>query len=770
MATEELSANPQMQLGGLLGEWPEDPDRQFVDRVESVRVDGQQVVLTCQTDRDETCTVRLTPYGAHILRLMLIPQGQPLDSPYSDLPAPMLMEGNWPSVQITVEEEPESVRISLGELTVIVQRHPWELRLLDSAGNRVVSEHRSDTNMRGWRRAKWLGYARNASGNITRTYEAFQLGSSERIFGLGEKFMPLEKRGQEIESWNWNPWGATNEQAYKNIPFFLSTSGYGCFVHSSRRVTWDLGSGRESSMSTSIETEDPRLDLFLIHGPEFPQILERYTALTGRPKVPPRWSFGFWISYFGYRSWEEVDEVVDAFREQSLPLDVVHLDPYWQREGMYADLVWDEARFPAPGQRLKALSEEKRIRVCLWVQPWIPETSEVYREGAAEGYFAKTDNGAVYHYVPTIPGNPPVSCGIVDFSNPAARSWYKDKLVALLNQGVAAFKTDFGEAISEDAQFANGMSGREIHNVFPILYNSCFYEAFEEAGLEPLVWGRSGWAGIQRFPVSWSGDQLCNFPSMVCTIWGGLSFGLSGGAFWGHDLGGFSGAPDPELYIRWCQWGLLSSHSRAHGTERREPWHFGPDAVRIFTKYANLRYRLVPYLYSCAHEAAATGLPVMRALVLENRTDPNAWAADTQYLLGPDLLVCPVISAGAEHQDVYLPKGNWVDFWTGETHSGGAWKTLPVSLEHIPLFVRAGAVLPFGPEEEWVNQNESEEITLAVYPDQAGNAVGVLRHDAGQTRFTYRDGLMEISGDPMDRRATAHLAQMGEEIPTNTKK
>jgi alpha-D-xyloside xylohydrolase len=757
---EALGHNPMMQLGGLLGAWPEHPERQFVDQVTDVAVDGRRVRFTCRTNRGETCTVVLTACSSGVLQLTLIAGDE---SPPAPLPVPILALEQLDPVSVDVQEDPERITVSFGALTAVVSRQPWELRLLDARGRLLVGEHRADTNLRGWPRTRWLGYARDAMGRVGRCYEAFALRPQERIFGLGEKFMPLDKRGRVIESWNWNTWGASDERAYKNVPLYLSTAGYGCFVHTTRRVAWDFGSGQESSISLSFEAEGSRLDVFLIHGPAFPAILERYTALTGRAPVPPCWSFGFWMSYVRYRSWDEVDQVARELRARHIPADVIHLDPGWLRPGMFADLVWDESRFPEPARHLASLREQG-FRICLWVQPWIPLDSEVFSAGAASGYFARTASGEVYRYVPTVPGDPPRPAAIVDFTNPGTQRWYKERLKALIRQGVAAFKTDFGEAIAEDAVFANGMTGRELHNAYPLLYNACFYEAFAEAGVEPLVWGRSGWAGIQRFPVSWSGDQLCNYPSMVCTLWSGLSFGLSGAAFWSHDIGGFEGRPDPELYVRWAQWGLLSSHSRAHGTTRREPWTFGEQAARIFARFARLRYRLIPYLYSCAHEASMTGMPVMRALVLLDHADPNAWAADTQYLLGPDLLVCPVTAPGVDVLRVYLPPGRWYDFWSGEPRSGGLWQELPVTLERIPLFVRGGAVLPVGPEEEWVGQRDGERLTLLVYPDEAGRAVSRFRHDRGEATFTYHDGTLSSRGVAPDRPLVAQLAPGGGRI------
>ena len=451
---EAVSRNPMMQLGGLLGDWPDDSDMQFVDRLTAAQLDAHRVRLTCLTNAGETCIVILTACGQDVVRLTLVPDGEPLDP---EPRVPILVTEQLERVEPTLEEDDARLRVSFGALEVVIDKQPWEFRLLDADGHVVVGEHRADTNLRGWRRTTWLGYARDTTGRVSRTFEAFALRPDEHIAGLGEKFMPLDKRGRRIDSWNWNTWGASNERAYKNVPLYLSSAGYSCFVNTTRRVMWDFGSGEASSVSVSIETEDPRLDIFLTYGPDFPKLLDRYTALTGRPPVPPRWSFGFWMSYVGYRSWADVEEVARELRQRRIPADVIHLDPGWLRPGMFADLEWDLSRFPEPAAHLAALREQ-RFRVCLWLQPWIPEDSDVFAEAAARGCFARTREGEIYLYVPTVPGNPPRRCGIVDFTSPAARQWYAGKLQKLIQQGVAAFKTDFGEAISEDAVFANGMT------------------------------------------------------------------------------------------------------------------------------------------------------------------------------------------------------------------------------------------------------------------------------------------------------------------------
>jgi alpha-D-xyloside xylohydrolase len=540
------------------------------------------------------------------------------------------------------------------------------------------------------------------------------------------------------------------------VPFFVSSRGYGVFVNTTFQVNWDIGSGATTAISTQMETEDDRLDLFIVDGPRMADVIQRYTELTGRAPVPPRWSFGYWQSKYGYRSWDEVWDVVETARRLRVPLDVIHLDPYWQRESMYADLVWDETRFASPAENIARL-RERGVRLCLWVQPWVPAISDQFAPGLAAGAFALKPDGSPYLYDPTIPGRARPS-GVVDFSSPTGREWYISKILGLIEQGVSAFKTDFGEAIPEDAVFANGMTGREMHNLYPLLYHQAFYEAFERSGRagDLVCWGRAGWAGIQRYPVGWSGDMLCNFESMVCTLWGGLSYSLSGVPFWSHDIGGFQGDTNPELYARWAQWGLLCSHSRGHGTTAREPWSQGDQVLSIFKRFAELRYRLISYLHSYAHVASATGMPVLRPLALEFPDDPTSLGVDLQYLLGGELLVAPVFEAGATRRKVYLPPGTWYDYWTERPVVGGRWTDADAPLERLPLYVKAGAILPLAPPAQSTADQDLSTLTLLVYP-RDGSAEFVLREDGSQTRFTYHNGELAIDPPTPDRRYELHV-------------
>jgi alpha-D-xyloside xylohydrolase len=351
--------------------------------------------------------------------------------------------------------------------------------------------------------------------------------------------------------------------------------------------------------------------------------------------------------------------------------------------------------------------------VVLWIQPWIPRQSEVFAEAADRGYFARRHDGSIYLYAPTIPAGEPNPSGIMDFTNPEAAAWYGERIGTLVRMGVDGFKTDFGEAIPEDGVFHAG-SGRMVHNIYSFHYNRTVYEAVQRHHpTGGVVWGRSGWAGSQRFPIAWSGDPLANFRHMACTLWGGLSYGLSGIPFWSHDIGGYHGQPGTELYLRWAAFCLLSSHARAHGDTTREPWDFGQEALATFRGLARLRYRLLPYIYSCAQEAHLDGQPVLRAMVLEFQDDPLTHRLDLQYMLGPSLLVAPVMAAGGQGV-AYLPAGRWRDFWTGQEVVGPLWWRDRVPLDRIPLFQREDTIVAFGPDLERSDHARFDPLTLRV--------------------------------------------------------
>jgi alpha-D-xyloside xylohydrolase len=626
------------------------------------------------------------------------------------------------------EEKDGYFTLSTSRLILRIEKNPWQLRIFDVFG-KLVSEEGWSKNVMGDYISPPIGFLEDQNGK--RTAETMRLFPDEHIYGLGEKFTDLDRRGKVICSWNQDALGNSTPRTYKNIPFFMSTRGYSIFINSSREIVYDLGS--RSFTSYSFFVKDEQLDYFFIYGPSFKEILDLYTELTGKAPVPPKWSFGLWMSRCAYKTSEEIEKVARGLRELDVPCDVVHLDPTWLRPHQECDLVWNHETFPGPKEMISKLLD-MGFKLSLWINPYVPKGSELFREGEAHGFFAKKEDGPVYDK-PLEPWDFYIfqNRGVIDFSNPEAVEWYKGKLRKFLELGVAVFKTDFGESAPRDAIYYGGVSGEEMHNLYPLLYNKAVFELTRDFYGKGLVWARSGYAGMQRFPTCWSGDPEPSFQTMPCTLRGGLSIGLSGVPFWSHDIGGFNGRPSPELYVRWAQFGLFSPHSRCHGTTPREPWEFGEEALRIFRYYAKLRYRLLPYIYSCAHISSRTGLPMIRAMVLEYQDDPNCYDKDTQYMFGESFLVAPIFNEEGE-RTVYLPAGRWIDYWTKEELEGPKNITCRAPLDRLPLFVRADSIIPMGPEMNYVGEKPFDPITLDIY--LYDRAEFILYDDDEQVRFS----------------------------------
>ncbi|MEV3934127.1 MULTISPECIES: alpha-xylosidase [unclassified Streptomyces] len=536
------------------------------------------------------------------------------------------------------------------------------------------------------------------------------LGVGETVHGLGERFTPYVKNGQAVDMWQADG-GTSSEQAYKNIPFYLSSRGYGVFVNHPGKVSFEVGSEAVGQVQFSVE--DQTLEYFVIAGPTPKDVLARYTALSGRPALPPAWSFGLWLTTSFTTSYDEatVTSFVDGMAERGIPLSVFHFDCFWMREYQWCDFEWDPAVFPDPEGMIARL-KDKGLRICVWINPYIGQKSALYEEGVREGYFVRTPEGDVWQWDKWQAG-----MALVDFTDPAATAWFQSKLKVLLDQGVDGFKTDFGERIPTDIVWHDGSDQERMHNYYTHLYNKAVFELLEkERGQgEAVLFARSAAAGGQQYPVHWGGDCWSSFEAMAESLRGGLSLSLSGFGFWSHDIGGFEGTPDPAVFKRWLAFGLLSSHSRLHGSSSyRVPWEFGDEAVDVARQFTRLKHRLMPYLYGSAVETHRTGVPMMRPLLLEFPDDPTARVADRQYLLGPDVMVAPVFSEDGT-VEYYVPEGTWTHFLTGETVTGPVWRQESHGFDSLPLLVRQGAVLALGADESRPDGEWLDDLELRVY-------------------------------------------------------
>ena len=579
--------------------------------------------------------------------------------------------------------------------------------------------------------------------------EQLSLDVGELVYGLGERFGPVVKNGQTVDIWNADG-GTSSEQAYKNVPFYLTSRGYGVFVNHPGAVSFEVASEAVSRVQFSVPGES--LEYLVIYGPTPEEILRKYTGLLGRPALPPSWSFGLWLSTSFTTSYDEatVTGFVDEMAARDLPLSVFHFDCFWMREFHWCDFTWDDRTFPDPAGMLARL-KEKGLRISLWINPYIAQRSPLFAEGAERGYLLRRPDGDVWQTDQWQAG-----MGIVDFTNPDARAWYADKLRALLDLGVDCFKTDFGERIPTDVVWSDGSDPERMHNYYTYLYNQCVFDLLrsQRGEGEAVLFARSATAGGQQFPVHWGGDCESTFVSMAESLRGGLSLAASGFGFWSHDIGGFEGRPDPAVFKRWIPFGLLCTHSRLHGSDSyRVPWLFDEESVEVLRRFTSLKMQLMPYLYGQAVAAHQTGMPVLRPMAAEFPDDPACAHLDRQYMLGDRVLVAPVFTASGE-TSYYLPAGTWTHLQTGATVRGSRWVHEVCDFTTVPVYVRPGSVLPLGARNDRPDYAYAEDVTLRAYelddgaevtvtvpgPDGEVAAEFAVARDGGTLTATRRQG------------------------------
>ncbi|MBC7090556.1 MAG: glycoside hydrolase family 31 protein [Nitrososphaeria archaeon] len=731
-------------------------EHEFIKSLLSFEKIKNGIIFHCKTNQGRTVDVELTVCSPYILRFRMCP-----DEKLKSIKSLLEIKENWSPCGFDVIEETDTVTVDTGILYFKVKKEPWTYTIYDKAGEIILKENTSDRDAHGNYRSLPLGFTVE-NGKFCKSNETFSILPGECFYGFGEKFTKFNKLGQRIRCWNCNPFGAGTEESYKNIPFFISNRGYGIFVNSTYPIIFEMGN--RSLMTYTILVDDPRLDLFIIYGPSLKDVLARYVEITGFPSLPPKESFGIWHTpyFIDTQPWlatpkrkfnfayplpsnekldenivkeyfDSVEETAKKFRELDIPIDIFMcvgfgVTPLHAREIC---------------ERLKPYG----IKVGMYVAPLLALGRNIEKEARSLGYVLKKSDGSPYE----IPlgfkvyagerGVPEYSleaierteawrwrhnkifyelCLMPDFTNPEAVKWWKNKIAEYMKAGCfGVAMSDFGEDVPADACYYNGRPGKEMHNIYTLLYQKATYEAVAEStGHRGLVNARSGYAGMQKYPICWSGDPNCEWEDFLANIRAGLSMGLSGIPFWSCDNGGYQsniGHLTPELWIRWTQWSMFTSHVRLHGEPPpRVPWVFGEKALEIFRKYAKLRYRLLPYIYSQSYIATRTGLPLMRAMILEFQEDPNCYNIEDQYVFGDSFLVAPVCSPSGK-RSIYLPKGIWFDYWTGKEYEGPAILSLNVPIDVLPLYVKGDSIIPMGPDMSYVGEKPFNPITLDIW-------------------------------------------------------
>ncbi len=675
------------------------------------------------------------------------------DLPENNTP---MVAGTYPGPKSCfIEQSGGTVDISTDKVSVKVNLKPYSIEMTDRVKQNKISIGGAEKDFFNHWDSVNTGLCYTNENEKPIAVENFTLASDECIYGLGEKFIKLNKVGQTIDLDMIDALGVTTPRTYKNIPFYVSTHGYGVFFNHSSLMTFWIGS--MSACDVQVAIEDDFLDYYIFMG-DIKEVLASYTQLTGRGEMPPAWSYGYWQSKISYSAADEVIDVVKNLRKNQIPCDVIHLDTFWFKKDWFCDLEFDKERFPDEKGFIKELAQ-MGINVSLWQLPYIPEGSPLFESIKKVDGFVKDKNGEIYDckvcFVEGFEG----IVGVVDYTNPEAVEVHKEAFRRLFRLGVKVIKTDFGEAAPSDGIYFDGTSGHRMHNLYPLLYNKALTEVTKEMTGSSIVWARSAWAGSQRYPLHWGGDNSPNFNNIIPQLTGGLSFGLSGFQFWSQDIGGFLGDTNDELLIRWMQFGVFLSHARIHGSGIRELYKFRPETVRICRDYIGLRYKLLPYLLGSSMKCLEESLPMARALVVEYQDDPNVWNICDQYLFGDSIMVAPIYNQENKRR-VYLPKGTWTDWWTGERRKGGIWLDIEADIEKLPLYIREGGIIPMGPSMNYVNEIKTHSIDLTISLFESENRT--------EFKMPVNDELIDVSYNFSNGIHTVEISKSQVEIKVKT--
>ncbi|WP_438503319.1 TIM-barrel domain-containing protein [Dysgonomonas mossii] len=636
----------------------------------------------------------VTPRTLRIRMLTTPVQPKPFDSP-------MLVKepGKDSSWKYSKTGNTHTYKSNYGSIEI--EENPFRITLKDEKGKRLTDTWRWCDNDSSQVKVIPFNFIKRGLDNSRAINPVFSLSPGEKIFGCGESVTKLDKRGQKVNLFVTDPQGPETDQMYKPVPFFMSNRGYGMFMHTSAPVTCDFGNTYVGA--NKLFMGDEALDLFIFIG-EPKDILNEYTEIVGKPSMPPLWSFGTWMSRITYFEQSEGYDVAAKLRSYKIPSDVIHFDTGWFETDWQCDYKFAPSRFSNPQKMIDDLKKDG-FHISLWQLTYFTPKNKFFNEIIEKNLHVKNSKGEM-----------PYEDAVLDFSNLETVKWYQDKLAGLLKMGVGAIKVDFGEAAPIEGFYASGRGGWYEHNLYPLRYNKAVADITKEVNNENIIWARSAWAGSQRYPLHWGGDAANTDIGMDATLRGGLSFGLSGFSFWSHDIGGFVVAAPENLYRRWLPFGFLTSHSRAHGAPPKEPWLYNDNFVKAFRESAEMKYKLMPYIYAQAKLCTEKGLPMVRALFVEYPDDPGAWLVEDQYLFGTDILVAPMMEAGTE-RNVYLPKGNWIDYQSGKTYQQG-WNVVEAGKIPAIILVREGAVIPHAQLAQSTDKINWSDIELKVYGDK----------------------------------------------------
>ena len=620
---------------------------------------------------------------------------------------------------LEVEDDEEKIKITSGSMSLVITKKTWSMTYM--RGNEVITK--SAGKDLALMKMNFKGYTYdNGDGEDTYIRQMLSLSVGELVYGMGERFTPFVKNGQSVDIWN-EDGGTSTEQSYKNIPFYITNKGYGVLVNHPERVSFEVAT--EMVTRTEFSVKGSYLDYFLINGPTMKEVLTRYTDLTGKPSLPAPWTFGLWLSTSFTTNYDEetVMSFVDGMLNRGIPLRTFHFDCFWMKEFHWSDFLWDSRVFPDPAGMLKRI-KAKGLNICVWINPYIGQESYLFDEGMKNGYLIKRTNGQVWQWDAWQPG-----MAIVDFTNPAACKWFQDKLEVLLDMGVDCFKTDFGERIpTENVAYSDGSDPVKMHNLYTYLYNKCVFDLLERkrGKGQAVLFARSATVGGQKFPVHWGGDCWSDYESMEESLHGGLSLLMSGFGFWAHDIGGFESTSTADVYKRWVAFGLLSSHSRLHGSSSyRVPWVYDEEAVDVVRFFTRLKASLMPYLYKTAIDTSRSGVPTMRSMDLEYTEDKTCHYVDKQYMLGDNLLVAPIFN-DQSIAEYYLPKGTWTDFFTGEEKEGAGWITEKHGYLSIPLMVKENSIVVMGAHDDRPDYDYGDHAEIRIYALKDGHSASSI--------------------------------------------